>query len=275
MTVPTETSTQGVRRPPLSPGRRLALTIGGLAGVALIAWGGFLVLGLMVGETTVREQRTLSAERPRLSVELASGDVIVRRGTGPDVVLDRTIRYGLRQPRVEERSDADGVVVRADCPAWSGFFCDVSYEIAVPDGFTVELISSSGDQTVRGLSAAQLNLELSSGELTLQDVSGPMDVQTSSGSVRAELLRSETVAMQVSSGDVQLGFAAAPRRVLVQASSGDVKVELPDDRYRVVTDTSSGEERVDIAVDPSADRVVELRASSGDVDVTRTGGGNR
>lgn len=230
------------------------------------------MLGLVVGETTVREQRILAAERPRLSVELGSGDVALRRGTGPDVVLDRTIRYGLRQPRVEERSDADGVVVKARCPAWSGFFCDVSYEIAVPDGFAVELISSSGDQTVRNLRAGQLNLELSSGEVTLQDVSGPLDVHTSSGSVRAELLRSETVAVEASSGDVELGFAAPPRRVAVQVSSGDVEVGLPDDRYRVVTDTSSGEERVNIAVDPSADRVVELRTSSGDVNVARAGG---
>lgn len=114
---------------------------------------------------------------------------------------------------------------------------------------------------------------MSSGQVTLQGVSGPLDVRTSSGSVRAERLRSETVAVEVSSGDVWLSFAAAPRRVNVEASSGDVDVELPDDRYRVITDTSSGEERVNIAVDPSSDRVVELRTSSGDVDVTRANGG--
>lgn len=272
-TGPTATPTRPLTRSPLSPGRRVALTIGGVAGATLIAWGGYTVLGLLAGETAAREHRVLSVERPSLTVELSSGDVTIRRGTGPDVVLDRTISYGLRQPRIEERSDADGVLIKADCPGFAGFLCEVSYEIAVPDGLTVQLVSTSGSQTVRDINTAGLRLQMSSGDAVLHGVSGPLEVRTSSGSVRAERLRSETVDVQVSSGDIELGFAAAPRRVDVEASSGDVEVGLPDDRYRVITDTRSGEKRVDIAVDPAADRTVELRTSSGDVQVTRASGG--
>jgi hypothetical protein len=34
---------------------------------------------------------------------LDSGDVTIRRGTGPDVVVNRATSYGLRQPRIEGR----------------------------------------------------------------------------------------------------------------------------------------------------------------------------
>ncbi len=265
------TDTPATAREPLSQGRRTALVVGGIVAAGAIAWGVVAIISLLSGRTSATDQIVLTPQRSQLQVDVSSGDVTLHRGGGADVVVNRTTWSGLRSPETSEVSDPDGVRIAASCPGPFNWFCGVSYDIAVPDGFTVELVSSSGDQTVRDLTVQSLRVEASSGAVRLADVAGPVQVRTSSGDIAANGMRSDTLTVEASSGDVLLDFVAPPSRVDVEVSSGDVRIRLPDGVYRVLTETSSGDERVDVPTDPAASRTVDARTSSGDVTIERAG----
>lgn len=257
---------------PLSPGRRLVLLVGGVFGAALILWGGFGIYALVTPVTTMQHQIRLPVQQARLSLDVGSGDVVLRRGGGSEVVVDRTTRYRTTAPQVLERSDADGVRIEADC-TWRPFNwdCGVSYDITLPDGFDLDLRTSSGSMTVRDLVVGRMQQEVSSGDVELIGVTGPVDVRVSSGTITAERLTSDDVHVEASSGDVELDFAVAPRKVVTDVSSGRVEIGLPAGTYNVDAATSSGEERVDVPVDSTSDRLIQVRASSGDIDIVRNG----
>lgn len=255
--------------PPLSPARRTALTVGGVLGVLLIAWGAFAIVSLLAPETTTQRQLELDGSVRRLTVDVGNGDVTLRRVDGDAVQVRRTVQSGWREPRIEERAGSDGVVITADCPNFLTFECNVSYDIGVPDGFAIDLRASSGDLAVRGLSAESLRARVSSGDVELADVAGPIELEANSGSLTGQRLRTAALTAEVSSGEIALDFATPPRSVGVEASSGDVELTVPTGQgpYRVDTETSSGDEHVDVAVDPAAPRTIDARASSGDVSI--------
>lgn len=75
--------TENRERQRLSPGRRVALLIGSVLGVALIAWGAVNVWQLVTPQKTRQDTLTLPSQVARLGLDVGSGDVTVRRGTGP------------------------------------------------------------------------------------------------------------------------------------------------------------------------------------------------
>lgn len=258
---------KGPSKRPLAPGRRLARALGGLLGAAVILSGGLTVHNLVAPVTTTSEQIRLPIEQTRLSMDVTSGDVVLRRGSGTEVVIDRTMRYSTTEPRVLERSDADGVRIDADCSGLVDWNCDVSYDIAVPDGFDLDVGAGAGSLTVRDLTVATLQLQISSGDVELIGVAGRVDVRVSSGSVAAQRLTSDDVNVEVSSGDLALDFAAPPRTVVATVSSGRIEIGLPTGTYNVDAETASGDERVDLPVDNTSDRLIHARTSRGDIEV--------
>ncbi|MQA82748.1 MAG: DUF4097 family beta strand repeat protein [Streptosporangiales bacterium] len=238
------------------------------------------------GGDGVSGTRTLSASAKHLFVDVESGDVTVRKGSTDDVRLTRTVRG--RSPRIVEESRNDGVHVSADCPAFTFGRCDVSYEIVVPADMRVEIDASSGAVQVDGVTGGtqveassgtitakdlggEVELESSSGDVNVTGASGNLDVSASSGEIKADGLTGGRVKAESSSGDVVLGFAAAPDRVELDVSSGDATITLPggSTTYKVDVETSSGDEQVDVPTDPDAAHEITVEASSGDVTISR------
>jgi DUF4097 and DUF4098 domain-containing protein YvlB len=175
---------------------------------------------------------------------------------------------GSADPRFTETSTADGVVLSSGCDG--AFFggCSVDYDVRVPDGFTLELRTSSGSVAATDLEVGSATLGTSSGDLRVAGLRGPVVLETGSGAVSGERLEATTLRATTSSGDVTLDFATVPSSVDVEVSSGAVTVALPPDgRYRVAVDTGSGEERVSVPVDEAATSSVSVESSSGDVAV--------
>lgn len=255
---------------PISTGRRVALLAGGVLAAALILWGGFGVYALLTPVTTTQHQVRLPVEQSRMTLDVSSGDVTLRRGTGSEVVVDRTVRYRTSEPRLVERSDAGGIRIEAECSGPFEWGCAVSYDITVPDGFDLDLAARSGSVDVRDLTVTRLRQDVSSGTVEMVGVTGPIEVRASSGSITAERLTSDDVYVEASSGEIDLAFAAVPRRVVADSSSGSIEIVVPGGPYAVDTDVSSGEERVEVPVDSTSDRSIRARASSGDIDVLRT-----
>lgn len=67
------------------------------------------------------------------------------------------------------------------------------------------------------------------------------------------------------------GLRNSPRKVVADVSSGRIEIGLPDGRYNVDVDVDSGEQRVDVPVDTTSDRLIQARASSGDIEIARNG----
>ncbi|MGH3613376.1 MAG: DUF4097 family beta strand repeat-containing protein, partial [Pseudonocardia sp.] len=236
-------------KPPLSPGRQIALVLGGLIAAAVIVCGGFGIYNLLTPVTTKQDQIRLPIEQAKLSLDVGSGDVTLRRGTGTEVVVNRTMRYRTAEPRVVERSGADGIRIEADCIGVFNWTCEASYDITLPDGFDLDLAASSGSLTVRDLAVQRLRHDASSGDVELVGTTGPVDLRVSSGTITADQLTSDDVYVEASSGDVDLDFATAPRKVVADVSSGRIEIGLPDGKYNVDVDVDSGEQRVDVPVD--------------------------
>jgi len=166
----------------------------------------------------------------------------------------------------------DGIRIESsDCAGPFNWDCEVTYDIALPDGFDLDLAASSGSLTVRDLTVARLRGEVSSGDVELVGVTGPIDISADSGRIVAQRLSSDDVSVSASSGDVELDFATAPRTVVADVSSGTIQIGLPAGSYNVRTEVDSGDERVDVPVDSTSDRLIQARASSGDIDIVSNG----
>jgi hypothetical protein len=233
--------------------------------VLVLLW----LLNLLAPSTTESRTFSMGSGTSQLRVEVGSGSVRLTPAHGAALQVHRTVRHGWREPNIEERTDGSRAVIEASCPTFLGGRCSIHYEIAVPDGYAVELSTSSGDVHVSGLRTQSLRTSVSSGRTTLVDVGGPIDIRSSAGAVSATGLRSSRVTAEVSSGNTRLDFFSAPSDVSVSASSGDVTVQLPavGNPYRVRATSSSGQQRVDVPVDPGSPRSVTVQASSGDIDV--------
>lgn len=90
-------------------------------------------------------------------------------------------------PTAVERSGADGIRIESsDCAGPFSWDCDLTYDIALPDGFDLDLVASSGSLTVRDLSVTRLREEVSSGDVDLVGVTGPIEISASSGEIVAQ-----------------------------------------------------------------------------------------
>jgi hypothetical protein len=265
----------------MSGGRRALLAVGGVMTVALIGWGVLTLIGLL-GRTTSQRELTLTPSAGRLRIDM-NGAITIETGTGPDVRVTETMRYGLRKPRVTEEVTADGLVLRAHCP-WFTSTCSVDAVLTVPASLSVDAHSSGGDITASGLTGAvQLDssgggirasgltgsvvLRSSGGDITASGLAGPARLDSSGGGVRAAGLRSPHVEARSSGGDVELSFDSAPDRVTADSSGGGVRIALPrvEGGYRVTADSSGGDTRTEVPTDPRSERLIEAHSSGGGV----------
>lgn len=234
----------------LTPGRRAMLVVGGLFAVGLIAMGTWTAINAL-GTTTEERHLTLTPTAGRLAIH-TDGAIEITTGSGSDVQITEKVRHSIGRPTIAETSTDDGVLLTGDC-AWYSSTCQVSFQVTVPAGLSIEATTSAGDITVHG-------------------ATGRVQLSTSAGDVAATGLRSESVSARSSAGDVELAFDAPPTSVTVRSSAGDVDVDVPpaDGGYRVKVSTSAGDQHVDVPVDPRSSRVVDATTSAGDV-VVRSG----
>lgn len=213
-------------------------------------------------EKTAKADTTVAEAVTAVDVsDSGSGSIEVVTGSGPGVVVRRTVRYhGDTVPEPAQRLSG-GVLTLTDGDC-SGR-CSVDYRLEVPASATVRAGSSSGRVTVSGVAAADVTT--SSGSVRADRIAGPLKIRTSSGSIAAEGLAGPGADARSSSGDVRLAFAKAPGSVAVETSSGDAEVKVPAAPYALDVSTASGERKITVPADPSATARVAVRTSSGDI----------
>ena len=210
------------------------LLVGGLV-VALVALK--LVALLLVR----RSRETVSFQGPVRAVEidLDAGEVTVRGSGRSDARVRRTVRRGLRRPRITEAVD-DGVLrLRVS----SGI---VQYEIDVPRSAAVVVRGDAASATVIG-------------------VAGFVEVQAEAGSIEGRALGGSAVRATTSAGSIRLSFDRPPDRVVARTDRGSVDLTLPAGAYDVDVSCTRGQGRIGVPVTPGARCHVRAHSSSGPV----------
>lgn len=215
------------------------------------------------------QTQTYTGQPAAIMVQLASGDVTLRRGPSGRITVRRYLQWSDGKPVISERWDGHTLRLKQVCP--TGLFngnCNVEYILTVPSSVSVTASTESGNITVHGVTG-RLDLWSASGDLTTSGTSGPVSARTSSGNIMMTGARSSDVTARTASGDVELAFSGVPARADGESASGNVMVFVPSPaRYDVLADTSAGNRTVTVAQDPASPKVIIANSASGDVTVS-------
>jgi hypothetical protein len=209
-----------------------------------------------------------------------SGDVRITTAAVDETTIQRIIR---RTTNPGGSYHLSGSVLSLDTSC--GLNCSVSYQIQTPPGVKVRGALDSGDIQLAGV--ADTDVQVSSGDMLITDATGPVKVRATSGDI--QVLRAHgtvnavatsgdiraidpagAVNIRATSGDVEVRLAA-PNSVTADVTSGDINVSVPDGSYDIIDRARSGDTSLNgLTSDPTSKNVLDLKASSGDVNVDTT-----
>jgi hypothetical protein len=247
---------------------RFSKVIMTVAIIVVVGIGAILVGTSAASATTTEETFTMDPGARVLSVDLGRGDVSLTRSS-THLEVRRTMRFSGPKPIVEERADANGARITTHCAALTKWVCAISYQIAVPNDYVINLQASSGAVDVRGVIMERLGIKVASGSTHMEDVTGPVKITSASGSITGTRLGVPEFTARLASGRTDVDFALPPQLVTVVASSGAVTLRLPatEGAYGVEIQTASGAEEIQVPTDPASERRVTVSTSSGKVEV--------
>lgn len=210
----------------------------------------------VTGNGAPTEVTTETVTGPVSRLELASdaGRISVAGGDGGEVTVTRSIYREPVAPVETVRREGDLLRIESQCPQpvqTTTNPCRIDYEVRVPRGTAVTIAGASGDLSTSGLTGRQ----------AAKSVSGDVELAGAGG---------DTVIASSTSGDIRVGLDVVPQRVEAESVSGGLTVTVPAGSYQVEADTVSGGIDVGVPTDPSAGAILELKSTSGDIQV-RTG----
>jgi Putative adhesin len=248
-------------------------------GTGLVLAGSAIVFGAAdVTSLLWLRSRTTTAAYPvgrSVDVESGCGSVTVRAasstsGSTGQVQVRSHIIWSFAEPTVSTTTRGSTTVIRVNCPGFSlGNEGTADLTVTVPATENVAVDSSGGDAQVSGVSGA-VSASSSGGDIDVADLSGQVTLDTSAGSVDATGLTSDQLTARSSAGDVIVGFASPPGKVVATSSAGDVRILLPHAAatYHVTVSSSAGSTSIGVPTDPASARTIDASSSAGDVDVT-------
>jgi hypothetical protein len=267
------------------PVRRLLFGIGGLATVVMVLWGALHVLDAL----SIRDERDVSSFAGVRAVDLrnAHGDVEVVPARGDRVrvtVESRTGLFGGRGRSDEVRGSE--LRLRGGCHLVTVGTCREDYRIEVPAGVSVDVQTTAGEATARGVRgdlelrssagrvravdvrASEIFLRSSAGSVTAENVlARDLTVRSSAGGVEIVRSAGRTVEAGTSAGPVDVELIRPPLTLDASSSAGGVEVVVPDVGYDVDAQTSAGEEVVEVRQRPGSARRIRVDSSAGNVTV--------
>jgi hypothetical protein len=224
------------------------------------AWGSLT-------EQTDSEPIRIPGPISALDLDLDGASADISPGADGQAGVQQYLDWTFRRPIVEQTTTGRLLRIKVRCPSILGISeptCSVALNIQVPSTTAVTVRMSSGSAKVSGLSG-DLNLRSSSGSIELDGDSGRISAHSTSGQIRGQGLTSSDVQATLTSGQLGLGFATPPDRVVVNATSGEATVTVPTgSTYRVTTHSGSGGVDQDPGLqDPQAGRSITVSTTSG------------
>jgi hypothetical protein len=208
----------------------------------------------------------------RLSVDVESADVRVRRGTGSAVTVASHLEWSSDSPKVTAAVHSGTLSVGTSPCRGTQFgiqICRIRITVTMPATLPATLHTDSGDLTVSDLSGP-VDAQADSGDVKVSGLSGPLTMKSDSGDIEADELASKRVRFDADSGNARLRFATAPSSVAGVADSGNVTIELPTATggYDLVVHADSGDVHLPPeGVRKDSSRKIQAAADSGDVTI--------
>ncbi len=200
-------------------------------GAVAVMAGGVVVLDLVTDQSH-HSSRQFAGTVNVVDVDMSSGSLRVIGTNDPVVTVDVTTHGGLRSADHSETVDGDHLRLRSDCGLdVLAPSCGVDFVVHVPRH--VSLVAQGDGVSV-----------------DLSGISGDADVS-------------------INGGDAHLQFVSSPHTVKARVNGGKIDVALPDDRteYHVKARAEGGSTHVDVRTDPSADQLIDVKASGGSINV--------
>jgi hypothetical protein len=236
-----------------TPGRVVTLVLGLPLMLAGVAWGAFAFIGGLA-RTSEHHHASYAWSGGSVSLNVGSGDALIRTSDTTNVEVDYTEHYELKRPSVRATSSKRGVELTGHCP--SGIFgqnCSVNYVISVPK-------------------QAALQVQLGDGSLTLQGTSASVVAHCGDGDINGSGLLSKDVQATVGDGSVHLQWATAPTRVTSSVGGGSIDLTVPNGSGPyAIRQSGAGGSDIQVSSDPGATSSMVLHAGDGSVHV-RYGG---
>jgi hypothetical protein len=220
-------------------------------------------------------------------IDMPSGDIKIERSAGAEIELQfKNLVYADSRKKAEKINDrclyealieGDRLVITVDLPRhskrdfldklFSGNWHDdvhLFLRLAIPDGMTVDVKSSSADLEVSNI-AVNLDIRGSSSDIEADGVEGNLSCDLSSGDIYVFAHKGD-IRIRGKSSDIQVDGVQG--NIDIKTSSGDGK--LDDVTGSAVVSASSGDYRV---IDIGGD--LDIYTSSGDIYVDGVAGSVR
>lgn len=231
-----------------------------IAGVLFLGVAVMIATGWWMPSTASADDTVTEPVR-HVAIDNDSGNVSIRTDDVENTTVHQEFHYHWGEPDTGFEVK-DGTLELDGC----GWQCDVSYEVVVPLGTTIDGTVDSGSITLDGV--GDVDVHADSGRITLSDIDGTIVADADSGSIMGTGL-SGPIDVDTDSGKIELTLAE-PGDVNAQADSGSIELTVPDEAYNVSSQVDSGHEEIDIRTDPDSPHLLDLDADSGSITV-RTG----
>lgn len=212
---------------------------------------------------------------PRVIVETFNGEIHVSAGAEGKVAANWVKRgSGLSQadaeadlPNVEVTLKAEGDTVRIVARRADNRMADNSgarFDVNVPGGSTLELHTSNGEVTVRGVTG-DVTVDTSNGHIRIDGGQGRLDLSSGNGDINIAA-QDALVNADISNGSIRFDGSLAEGNQNFSTSNGAIVVTLPAGaRFRVSANTSNGDVTSDFPVTVSGSlRKGELNGAVGE-----------
>ncbi len=223
------------------------------------------------GATTTRHHETSSYSVGgvrTLVVTAHLGDVQVVGGTSSVVSVTQHAVFQGRAPTIGHQLAAGTLSLTSHCVA--GEFCSVGYDITVPRATAVRITDEVG--TVRlGSLVGQATVTVDAGQIDLSSLSGPVEALTRAGSIVGQHLSSPHADLRVSTGGIDVSFAAPPTAISATTDLGAVILHVPNTvAYDVTTSAGVGHIGVSVTQNTAAPRTITTRTDVGSITIEPT-----
>lgn len=240
--------------------RPLALTAAAVAGLIGLAGCG--------SPRTVHNEKSFSFRGRHLVIDTES-DLRLVPGTGrPRIDVQRWLSGTPAEPGHSSWALAGTTLhLSIDCTGLV-FHCGSRFQVAVPPGVSVVVMSGDNNDTVSGLTGSVV-IYGSAGQVQLSDTSGPLRISTNDGSITGTAIRSAVVRATASAGNVSFTFVVAPQRADISSSDGNATARVPvaGQRYHVAVTSGTGTARSSVPDDPHSGNTVQVSSGSGNATV--------
>ena len=258
----------GLPPPPAPRGRTGAMRVFAVLAVVFalstVAWGCWSLVDVMALRTY--HTTTSFPIVDHLELHVRDADVTLVPDATDRIVVDRTVRRGLRTATYSAHEQDGTLVLRDGCHFGMGIGCSTSLTVHVPIAMSVSGSMGDGSFSARGL-VGGVQLTTADGDVHLQAMNGSVTLHSGDGELVIGDQRAPAVSISSGDGDIHLILANSPSSVHLSTGDGDVNLCLPHGTgpYAVTTQHGSGNLEDEVPSDPRAADTLTVSAGDGDL----------